>query len=305
MKYTDNSLNILTALQVKGIRNGWINQFMNKKYDLEGLIPAIRKKDDGYTLEFFLHEKAKIEKYLEEYEYADGVIAVGDTLFPELPHDVTGGDCPVVLFYKGDISLLTQATNIAVIGVLNPTEDIERRERAFVKALVERECCIVSGLAKGCDGIAHRQALESNGQTIAILPSSLKDITPSEHKSLAEDIVIKGGLLITEYYKEITSKKELVGHYIKRDRLQAMFSKAVCLAASYAPNKEGNDSGSRHAMGKAKDYCIPRYVMYNEKEDSNNPMFDLNRDLLRESDVKIITQRTIDEMSKGIKTTLF
>lgn len=305
MKYTDNSLNILTALQVKGIGKGWINQFMNRKYDLEDLISAIRKKDDGYTLEFFLHEKAKIEKYLEEYEYADGVIAVGDTLFPELPHDVKGGDCPVVLFYKGDISLLTQATNIAVIGVLNPTENIERRERAFVKALVEKKCCIVSGLAKGCDGIAHKQALESNGQTIAILPNSLKDITPSEHKSLAEDIVIKGGLLITEYYKEITSKKELVDHYIKRDRLQAMFSKAVCLAASYAPNKEGNDSGSRHAMGKAKDYCIPRYVMYNEKEDSNNPMFDLNRDLLRESDVKIITQRTIDEMSKGIKTTLF
>lgn len=305
MKYTQNSLDVLTVLQTKGIGNGWINKWMHGRYDISDIIHAIKEKDKEYTLEFFLHEKEKMERHLEEYEYADGIIALGDDLFPTIPHDVTGGERPVFLFYKGDISLLSYTTNIAVIGVLNPSEEIEKRERAFVKALVEKGCCIVSGLAKGCDGIAHKQALESGGKTIAILPNTLKTITPSEHKSLAEQIVLKGGLLITEYYKEISSKKELVDRYIKRDRLQAMFSKAVCLAASYAPNKDGNDSGSRHAMEKAKEYGIPRFVMYNEKEDYDNPMFDLNRNLLNDGNVNIITKRTLDEMSKSIKTTLF
>lgn len=305
MKYTENTLNILTVLQTKGIGNGWINKWMHGKYDMKDIIYAIKEKDKGYTLDYFLYEKVKMERYLEEYEYADGVIALGDKLFPMIPHGVTGGESPVALFYKGDISLLSSSTNIAVIGVLDPTEIVERRERAFVKALVEKGCCIVSGLAKGCDGIAHKQALELGGTTIAILPNTLKTITPSEHIKLAEQIVSKGGLLITEYYKEISSKKELVDRYIKRDRLQAMFSKAICLAASYAPNKEGKDCGSRHAMGKAKEYGIPRYVMYNEQEDYNNPMFDLNRNLLKEGDVRVITQRTLDSMTREVITTLF
>lgn len=305
MKYTNNALNILTVIQTKGIGNGWVNKWMHGKYDMNDVIGAIKEKDQDYTMDFFLNEKVKMERYLEGYEYADGVMAVGDDLFPDIPHGVSGGECPIILFYKGDISLLSSAINIAVIGVLNPTEDIERRERAFVKALVERDCCIVSGLAKGCDSIAHKQALESGGQTIAILPNTLKTITPSENRALADQIVDRGGLLITEYYKEISSKKELVDRYIKRDRLQAMFSKAVCLTASYSQNKEGNDSGSRHAMGKAKEYGIPRYVMYNEQEDYNNPMFDLNKTILKEGYAKIITQRTIEEISKEVKTTLF
>lgn len=305
MKYTENALNILTILQTKGIGNGWINKMMQKSYDIKDVVYAIKEKDQGYTMNFFLHEKEKMERHLEEYDYSDGVVALGDDMFPIVPHDVTGGERPVVLFYKGDISILSSMMNVAVIGVLNPTEDIERRERAFVKVLVEKGCCIVSGLAKGCDSIAHKQALELNGTTIAILPNTLKTITPAEHKPLAEQIVSKGGLLITEYYKEISSKKELVDRFIKRDRLQAMFSKAVCLAASYSPNKEGNDSGSRHAMGKAREYGIPRYVMYDELVDYNNPMFDLNRSLLKEGNVKVITRKTIATITGEAKTTLF
>lgn len=305
MKYTENALNILTILQTKGIGNGWINKLMLGNYDINEIVYAIKEKDQGYTMSFFLHEKEKMERHLEEYEYSDGVVALGDILFPTIPHDVNRGERPVALFYRGDISLLSLATNVAVIGVLNPTEDIERRERAFVKALVENGCCIVSGLANGCDGIAHKQTLELGGATIAILPNTLKTITPSEHKLLAEKIASNGGLLVTEYYKEISSKKELVDRYIKRDRLQAMFSKAVCLAASYSPNKEGNDSGSRHAMGKAKEYGIPRYVMYDEHVDSNNPMFDLNRSLLKEGNVQVISKKTIATISRETKTTLF
>ena len=58
---------------------------------------------------------------------------------------------------------------------------------------------------------------------------------------------------------------------------------------------------SRLAMGYAKEYNISRAVMYDQNLDENNPMFDLNRDIIREQkDVTIITQNNITEMVKKL-----
>jgi homoserine O-acetyltransferase len=54
-------------------------------------------------------------------------------------------------------------------------------------------------LAFGCDSISHQQALDSNGKTVAILPSPLNNILPARNKGLAFQIVEEGGLLVTEY----------------------------------------------------------------------------------------------------------
>jgi DNA processing protein len=213
----------------------------------------------------------------------DGVVAIGDDDFPAHRGSVKNSERPIFLFYRGDLSLLsTKSNNIAVIGLLNPTQEIEAIERKLVANLVANGAVIVSGLALGCDTIAHLQALDSKGKTVAILPSPLNDIMPAKNKDLAKDIVASGGLLISEYLTAPKSKMELSGRYQERDRLQALFSNSIVLSASYAKNNIGNDSGSRLAMGYAKDYSIPRAVIYDEKQHLNNPMFDLNRQLISE-----------------------
>ncbi len=146
---------------------------------------------------------------------------------------------------------------------------------------------IVSGLALGCDTIAHKTALEHNGKTIAILPSPLDNILPKENAELAERIVQNGGLLISEYYESPKSRNDMISRFVVRDRLQAMFSDAVLLAASYAPNNLGNDCGSRHAMEKARVYGIKRGVIYNENKHHDNPMYDLNRQILHDDQTVI------------------
>ena len=105
---------------------------------------------------------------------------------------------------------------------------------------------------------------------------------------------------------------ELSSRYKERDRLQALFCDTILLAASYAQNsserKENEhlrgqklDSGARLAMGYAKEYNIPRAVMYDKNIDNNNPMFDLNRDLVKEQkDITIITQDNIVESVEKI-----
>lgn len=310
MKYTDNALNILLALDCKGIGPAWINKNIGTNLDIRTLWEKLRSftKDIDLSFELFCQKRDCLEQLLEADDIADGVVAMGDNDFPIISDSVKYGERPVVLFYRGDISLIhTIDNNVAVIGVLNPERDIEERERAFVKVLVSNGINIVSGLAKGCDSIAHNQALDSNGKTIAILPGTLRNIIPVENKDLSDEIVSKYGLLVTEYYKDVSSKKELVDRYVKRDRLQAMFSKAVCLAASYAPNNQGNDSGSRHAMGKAKEYNVQRYVMYNRDTDCMNAQFDLNRDLLKDPSVRVLSTKSITEICDRItmKSTLF
>ena len=184
--------------------------------------------------------------------------------------------------------------NVAVIGLIDPDEEIINRERVIVNELVMRNQVIVSGLAVGCDTVAHETCLENNGKTIAILPSRVNNIYPSCNRETAERIVENGGLLVSEYYKEPSSKIDSIKRFQERDRLQAMFSKAVILIASYI--KGEGDSGSRHAMNAAKTYKINRYVMLNEANDNLNKKFGLNLELQKEGGVNVLKPKSINEI---------
>ena len=144
--------------------------------------------------------------------------------------------------------------------------------------MVNNNLVVVSGLARGCDTIAHKTCLTRNGKTIAILPTTFDDLYPKENKKLASVIIENGGLVITEYVNKQQNKYEGIRRFIERDRLQAMFSKAVILIASFRQGQ--GDNGSRHAMQKAKEYGKLRYVMFNQKMDLNKEIFGLNQDLL-------------------------
>lgn len=300
MKYTQNSINILTALQFKGIGRSWIVTNWRNDLSDEQIVTMINNssKDKRITVNDFDVERIGVlNRISTQKQYAEGIIGLLDENFPFCRGNAKKGDRPVVLFYKGDIKLLdANHNNVAVIGVLKPEDGVEQREKKMVSALLKYKYVIVSGLALGCDSIAHKQALEENGKTVAILPSPLSNIIPSQHKELAEKIVLSGGLLITEYFEDSKSQMEMRGRYQERDRLQAMFSDAIILTASYDVNTDGNDSGSRLAMEYAKQYQIPRYIMYNEGIDIHNPQFDLNRRLLREGYSQMLKQGMISTL---------
>lgn len=315
MKFTDNALNIITAKSYKGVGRAWIVKNIKGNESVEKIVSILNnnsKQDDLITIEDFEFNKNQIIKQIEKFEEScDGIIAIGDKNFPKYRGNVKESERPIFLFYKGDISLLDiENSNITVIGLLNPDEAIEVREQKIVAEIVKRNVTVISGLAFGCDSIAHKQALKG-GKTIAILPSPLNDIMPAKNKSLAFEIVEEGGLLITEYYDEHKSSMDLSSRYKDRDRLQALFCDAIILAASYAQDSAERwkifdqklDSGARLAMGFAKDYNITRAVMYDQNIDLNNPMFDLNRQLIAEQkDITILTQKSLEEIINKVKS---
>lgn len=315
MKYTDNSLNILTTKSYKGIGNAWIVKNLKGNETVETIVSLLNRTIKGEPTNVDEFERLKSNfrlKIIEKLEmYCDGFVALGDPDFPQHRGNVKESEQPVFLYYKGNIDLLSiDNKNISVIGLLNPLGDIEERERNIVSQFVNKGATIVSGLAFGCDSISHQQALDSKGNTVAILPSPLFNIMPTKNKSLAFQIVEDGGLLVTEYGTDFKSKMELSSRYKERDRLQALFCDTIVLAASYSqnsatlhPNLQGQklDSGARLAMGYARDYNIPRAVMYDEDIDRDNPMFDLNRALINEqNDITIITQNNISEKIENI-----
>jgi DNA processing protein len=315
MKYTDNALNILTTKSYKGIGNAWIVKNLKGNESIETIVSLLNKtiKGEQTNEDEFERLKNNFEKKLIEKfnnELCDGFVALGDKDFPQHRGNVKDSERPIFLYYKGNIDLLSiDNKNITVIGLLNPEGDIEERERKIVAQFVKNGATIISGLAFGCDSISHQQALDSNGKTVAVLPSPLNSIMPARNKGLAFQIVEEGGLLVTEYGTDFKSQMELSSRYKERDRLQALFCDTIVLAASYAQNSAERwkmfgqklDSGARLAMGFAKDYGIPRAVMYDEHIDNNNPMFDLNRDLIKEqNDITIITQDNISDKVKKV-----
>lgn len=166
------------------------------------------------------------------------------------------------------------------------------RQNAAVAELTERGYHIVSGLAKGCDTAAHVQCLACGGKTIAVLSSTLTNIYPKENAALAERIIQNGGLVFTEYITEPTTRYDRIRRFIERDRLQAMFAGNILLIASHLPGQ--GDSGSRHAMEKAKEYGTGRFVLYNPMTDDADPLFALNRNYLKNGAVPF-TKRTIND----------
>lgn len=123
---------------------------------------------------------------------------------------------PMVLFYHGDISLLEYPLRLSVVGTRNPSIYGKENTYNLLHNLLDKEdICIVSGLAKGIDRIAHEAALDHNKKTIAVIASGIDKCYPEEHLSLYEEIKEKG-LILSEYPGSMHAKRE---NFASRNRL--------------------------------------------------------------------------------------
>lgn len=106
-------------------------------------------------------------------------------------------DPPLTLFYRGDIQLLQQPA-IGVVGSRKPTSYGRASCAYLVKEMVQAGLVIISGLAHGIDGEAHRTALAAGGKTVAVLGCGIDQVYPASHRLLFQKIASLG-LLISEY----------------------------------------------------------------------------------------------------------
>jgi len=206
---------------------------------IETYLPMIR----SFTSSEIIQARDSAQRQIEELEKTQGVSAITcfDERYPETVKAL-GDSAPIILYTKGDETSLN-GKNIAVVGTRKPSDHTAAVERNLVGKIIDLSgSTIVSGLALGCDYIAHETALNKKGKTVAVLPSGVENVTPSQHSKLAEQIVVSGGCLVSEYKIHAPAVR---GTFVERDSLIAALSETTVVAEC------GVNSGTMHTVGAA------------------------------------------------------
>lgn len=129
------------------------------------------------------------------------------------------GSAPAILVVRGDAELASRPA-VAIVGARNASAAAVKLSRDFGAALAEAGLTVVSGLARGIDGAAHRGALSAGGtggRTIGVIASGIDIAYPPEHAELQEEIA-RCGLLIAE---QPPGTEPLARHFPSRNRIIA------------------------------------------------------------------------------------
>ena len=228
-----NNENIIIALlSLPGIGKAFARKIVlqNKSIkDAEDILniilkeKSLEKKHDLFNLDVIIKALNDAEKLILDSDSQDiKSIAFSSDDFPQTLNVIPNP--PAIIYVKGNLSILSDINNVAVIGTRNNTKEAEIVGEIIVKKFVESKFNIVSGLAIGCDTIAHKSALKYHGKTIAVLAHGLEKVYPKENKLLADRILENNGCLISEYEIYTPSRPNF---FVERDRIQSGLSKAV------------------------------------------------------------------------------
>lgn len=128
------------------------------------------------------------------FEKLSAKVEIIDSKSPYWPKDVTAVR---FLYLLGNKELLLKP-GISVVGTRSPSSRGSQLAQEVVQSLGESGFSIISGLAKGVDGIAHIAALAQNFSTIGVIGTSVCDVYPKEHAKL-QDLVAQHGLLVSQF----------------------------------------------------------------------------------------------------------
>ena len=137
--------------------------------------------------------------------------------YPALLAETEGA--PPVLIVRGDVALAARPC-VAIVGARNASAAAVKLARDFGAGLAEAGFAVVSGLARGIDGAAHRGALSagaSGGSTVGVIASGIDVTYPPEHAELQEQVAIEG-LLVAE---QPPGTEPLARHFPSRNRIIA------------------------------------------------------------------------------------
>jgi DNA processing protein len=271
---------LLTLSMIPGIGPARLRKLLSEpqflEMDIEELariMPTLTRameKDNAWrtaseAAEYQIHEAEK---------HASRIISVLDPAYPRLLENTK--DDPLLLYVRGALAPNPEHA-VAIIGTREPTPHGERIATKITEFFVESGWSIVSGLAKGCDTIAHQTALRTGGHTVAVLAHGLQMTYPAANRKLAESILESGGALVSEYpFGREVQKTQ----FVKRDRTQAGLARGVVMIQSDLVG------GSLHASRAALDYDRWLAVPYPTEKDRerNEPKIQANLKIAEGSD---------------------
>jgi DNA processing protein len=187
-------------------------------------------------------------KRLQQWAAQPGnrILTPAQALYPERLLAILH-DPPPVLFMQGDAALL-QRPMVAMVGSRQPLPANRHLAHDWAAELARASLVILSGLAQGIDGAAHRGALTGQGSTVAILGSGSERIYPLAHTELARNIIASGGLIMSELAPDTPPSP---GQFPRRNRLVAALADVVLVVE--AAHKSGSLITARLAADYGKE----------------------------------------------------
>lgn len=148
------------------------------------------------------------------------IVVLGDADYPQALLEID--DPPTLLYVRGRRELLNRPA-LAIVGSRNATPAGVRNAEQFAAALGSSGLVIVSGLALGIDGAAHRGALAAGGDTLAFIGTGIDRVYPSRHQELAREIATHGAI-VSEF---ALGTPPLPANFPRRNRLIAGIARGV------------------------------------------------------------------------------
>ncbi len=179
------------------------------------------------------------------------LITIFDKEYPETLKQLY--DKPISLYVKGNRRILNEFC-LAMIGCRENSNYGRQTATAIARGLARQKITTISGLARGIDGISHKETLQAGGRTIAVIGSGLDIIYPYENEKLAKEIIQKDGALVSEY--PLGTKPERL-HFPARNRIISGLSSGVIVIE--AKKKSGTMATVDFALEQGKTiFAIPR-----------------------------------------------
>lgn len=199
--------------------------FRGSSFDLEkaGLKGILVKEFINWRKSFSLGA-AEQELAKEKIDF----ITWHDPEYPALLLEITSP--PPILYYRGQLDTNIK-NHLAVVGSRQHSAYADKIISALLTQVATSGVEIISGLALGVDGLAHRAALRGGGRTIAILGSGLNanNIYPTDNRLLAEEIINSGGAIISEFPPDTPPYKQ---NFPQRNRIIAGLAQATLVIES-------------------------------------------------------------------------
>jgi DNA processing protein len=180
----------------------------------------------------------------------------GDAQFPARLRDIA--ESPPRLFLRGDrlertIDVLARGCPaIAIVGARDATAYGLSVARTLARGLAEIGVVVVSGLAVGIDGAAHRGALDGGGLTVAVVAGGTDVLYPRHHAALREDI-LRSGAVVSEHPPGTVPYK---AHFPARNRIISGLCLGVIVVE--ATLRSGSLLTARHALDQGREvFAVP------------------------------------------------
>ena len=177
-----------------------------------------------------------------------------DARYPTALAQIPGA--PPVLYVRGELRPEDDRA-VAIVGTRRASTYAREVTRQFATELATAGVTVVSGLARGIDGVAHEAALQAGGRTIAVLGSGPDVIYPTEHRRLVEAILADRGAVLSDYPP---GRKPDARNFPARNRIISGLSRGVVIVE--APARSGALITAEFAADQGREvFVVPSGVL--------------------------------------------